>query len=404
MTDRQKRGLLIAAVCRITRKKDDWHVPSLSGQKGGYRVRCVGKKFECNCPDHVTNGVKCKHIYAVEYVRRRGEGRKIRMPSKRVVKEAFAKRTYPQNWRAYNAAQTGERDSFLHLLRDLCEYVPDEAASNGRGRPPLRKSDIVFAACFKVYSTLSCRRFTGHLKDVRRQRLIERSPHFNTIFTLLKRPSLTPILHELIGISSGPLASVEEHIACDSSGFTTSRFIRWFDHKYGRIAHDHDWVKVHIMTGVRTNVVTAVEIRDRSAADTKILPSLLATTAERFTAKEVLADKGYASLKNYAAIAAVGATPYIAFKTIHSGKGSGLWREMFLRFQLEREEFLKHYHKRSNVESTFAMIKAKFRDDVRSRNEVTMKNEVLCKIIYHNICCLIQEMHELGVTPKFSRA
>ena len=42
------------------------------------------------------------------------------------------------------------------------------------------------------------------------------------------------------------------------------------------------------------------------------------------------------------------------------------------------------------------MIKAKFRDHVRSKTPVAMVNEVLCKIICHNICVLIQETHELG--------
>jgi hypothetical protein len=49
-----------------------------------------------------------------------------------------------------------------------------------------------------------------------------------------------------------------------SSGFSTSRFVRWFDHKYGVPRQEHDWVEVHLMCGVRTNVVTAVEIRDRT--------------------------------------------------------------------------------------------------------------------------------------------
>jgi transposase len=57
--------------------------------------------------------------------------------------------------------------------------------------------------------------------------------------------------------------------------------------------------------------------------------------------------------------------------------------------------------KRSNVESTFSMIKAKFRDHVRSKTDVAMVNEVLCKIICHNICCLIQESHELGISAVF---
>jgi hypothetical protein len=43
------------------------------------------------------------------------------------------------------------------------------------------------------------------------------------------------------------------------------------------------------------------------------------------------------------------------------------------------------------------MIKAKFRDHVRSKTDVAMTNEVLCKILCHNICCLIQAMYELGM-------
>lgn len=71
---------------------------------------------------------------------------------------------------------------------------------------------------------------------------------------------------------------------------------------------------------------------------------------------------------------------------------------MFHLFNFNRDEFLAHYHKRSNVEATFSMIKAKFRDHVRSKTDDAMVNEVLCKIVCHNICCLIQETHELGIS------
>jgi hypothetical protein len=40
-------------------------------------------------------------------------------------------------------------------------------------------------------------------------------------------------------------------------------------------------------------------------------------------------------------------------------------------------------------------------DYVRSKTNVAMVNEVLCKIICHNICCLIQESHELGIDTIF---
>lgn len=73
---------------------------------------------------------------------------------------------------------------------------------------------------------------------------------------------------------------------------------------------------------------------------------------------------------------------------------------MFLQFQLERETFLRRYHKRSNVESAFSMIKAKFRDHLRSKTPEAMINEVLCKIICHNICVLVQEAEENKIDVK----
>ena len=63
---------------------------------------------------------------------------------------------------------------------------------------------------------------------------------------------------------------------------------------------------------------------------------------------------------------------------------------------------MEHYHKRSNVESTFSMIKAKFGHNLRSKSRTAQINEVLCKVLCHNICCVIQSMHELGIEADFS--
>ena len=47
------------------------------------------------------------------------------------------------------------------------------------------------------------------------------------------------------------------------------------------------------------------------------------------------------------------------------------------------------------------MIRAKLRDAVRSRCDVGQINEALCKVLCHNLCVLIQAIHELGIGPKF---
>jgi hypothetical protein len=79
----------------------------------------------------------------------------------------------------------------------------------------------------------------------------------------------------------------------------------------------------------------------------------------------------------------------------------GLWGKMYHYYNLNRDEFLSHYHKRSNVETTFSMIKAKFGDYVRSKTDTAMVNEALCKIVCHNVCCLIQSACELGIETTF---
>ena len=70
-------------------------------------------------------------------------------------------------------------------------------------------------------------------------------------------------------------------------------------------------------------------------------------------------------------------TPFIAFKCNTTAAQGGLFAKMFHHYSLNRDDFLKHYHKRSNVESTFSMIKAKFGDHLRSKTDTAMVNEAL---------------------------
>lgn len=50
------------------------------------------------------------------------------------------------------------------------------------------------------------------------------------------------------------------------------------------------------------------------------------------------------------------------------------------------------------------MIKAKFGGFVRSKTPTAQRNEVLCKVLAHNLCVLVQAFFELGVAPEFWRS
>lgn len=324
------------------------------------------------------------------------------------ITDTKVRKTYPQNWKAYNAAQTTEKAHFLDLLHALCAGVEEPPQTNGR--PRILRRDAIFAICFKIYSTMSGRRFMTDLREAQAKGYIQRKLHYNSIFHYLDNEALSPILRDLIVRSSVPLAGIETDFAADSSGFTVSQLNYWRNHKYGQ-KKEHAWVKVHIMCGVKTNIVTAVEIRDMSANDSPMLPPLVAQTEKNFTMREVSADKAYGSYKNYDAIAQAGATPYIVFRSNNTGAGyrhnkyhkkNLLWAKMYHLFKFHEEEFYAHYHKRSNVETAFSMIKAKFGGYVRSKTDTARINECLAKILCHNICVLIQEIHELGIDVDFS--
>lgn len=395
---REQRGLELAATKNIYRRGGVWVVPSQTSGTS-YEVNVLTHVGSCTCPDYELRKIKCKHIYAVKFVMKREKNSDGTMTVTESLTVTETKKTYPQNWAAYNEAQTEEQDRFQLLLADLCSGLVTPPRKSGR--PPLPLSDAVFAVTFKVYSTVSQRRFMSDLREAHRRGFISKVPHFNSISNYLENPELTPILQSLISRSSLPLKAVEQDFAVDSSGFTTCHFARWFDHKYGVVRQQHDWVKCHIMCGVKTNIVTAVEIHGRNANDSKLLPALVNATAENFQIAEVSADKGYGSRKNADLIESLGATPYISFKSNHRGDGGGAWERMFHYFRYRRNEFLAHYHKRSNVESTFSMMKRKFRDGLRSKTDVAMVNETLCKVLCHNLVVLIHETHELGIESTF---
>ncbi len=366
---------------------------------GTYVVDPTEAQPTCSCPDYETRGDKCKHVYAVEYTIRRE-----RSQDGETVTETL-KVTYRQEWSAYNAAQTHEKEHVGTLLRELCSAIDNPVQKRGRPRLPL--SDTVFCAVMKVYGGTSGRRAMTDLRECEAKGHIDRAPHYNSVFKALENPVLTPILTAMIEESARPLKALETDFAVDSSGFSTSLFRRWYSEKYGREKTSAVFLKAHIMVGTRTNVVTSVEVTGSGTHDGQHFRPLLDRTVKNFDVQRVSADKAYSSARILGQIEAVGAQPLIPFKqnakgtSPYRGVGKEVWARMFHFYMYNREEFLRHYHRRSNVETTFSMIKAKFGSSIRSKTYTAQVNEVLAKILCHNLCCLVQSVYELGVEPEF---
>lgn len=368
-------------------------VPSATGTAGYVVDAAAGA---CTCPDHEDRGVRCKHLWAVSYYRH-----EVELPDGSRIVSEVARVTYRQDWAAYNRAQTGEEERVRILLRDLCNGV-EEAPRTGRGRPPLPLSDVVYASTLKVYGTMSGRRSMSELRACEERGLVEKAPSYNSIFRYLEREDLAPLLSRLVAASAQPLAAVEDKFAADGTGFSTTTYVRWFDHRYGKEKSYQRFVKLHAMVGTHTNVIAAARVTESNVNDSPMfVPLVQDTAAAGFHMAEVSADKAYLSHDNLAAVEAFGALPFVPFKSNSTGKGSPAMERLWHHFSANREDFLAHYHRRSNVESTFSAMKRKFGPAVRSKLPAAQFNEVLLKCLCHNLTCLVHAIHELGVEPKF---
>lgn len=310
--------------------------------------------------------------------------------------------SYPQDWKAYNLAQSQEFEIFNELLSDLVTNV--EEPKQTRGRPKLSIKDEIFCAIQKVYSQLSSRRSTSFFVYSEEKGQITHKPHFNISSKVLNRPEVAVILQGLLSITALPLKSVETGFATDSSGFRTSRFSEYAQQKYG-LNKEYNWIKAHITIGVKTNIITAMEVGDATSADIKqFVPLIERTQKLGFNIEEAYADKAYLSRRNLSFIDNIGGIPYIPFKSNSTGKpmGSRIYRQMYAMFMYNRDDFEKHYHLRSNVETAFFSMKQKLGDSLKSKNPVAQKNELLCKAIAYNILVLSQEMFELGIRIDFN--
>jgi hypothetical protein len=179
-TTREERGRQIATLGGIRKVGAKYVVPSQTpgGVAPTYVVDLVDET--CTCPDYCLRLLRCKHQEAVWFWLA-WEGS---VSPAEASKPAPRRKTYPQNWPAYNAAQTTEKAQVALLLKSLCEGIEEPQRKPGPGRPPLLLRDKIFAAVTKIYTTMSGRRASTDIRDCAERGLIDKAPHYACLLFL----------------------------------------------------------------------------------------------------------------------------------------------------------------------------------------------------------------------------
>jgi len=309
---------------------------------------------------------------------------------------------YSQSWAKYNLAKTNEKRMFYELLKELCQTCIPEVPYQF-GRPPIQIRDMVFVSALKIYNNFSSRKVAFDIKQAEMAGYIKKSVHFNRMSKFLNTNTTYDLLQRILTLTALPLKHLEDSYSMDASGFGSYQYERWMRTRFHSPRTEwRNYLKGHVCVGTRTNIICSAEITYGNFSDVNQAPKLL-EGLKRFEPKQVSGDKGYSAYRILQLIEGMNAEPFIAFKTnTHpTEKSPEIWKRMYNYFLTHKEQFLKNYHKRSNVETTFSMIKMRLGEFLRSKNYDAQRNELMMKFIVHNITCLVQEVFESDVHVDF---
>jgi len=306
----------------------------------------------------------------------------------------------------YNLIQENEIPLFLAVVPGAVTAVLDkESLWQGVGRPPARLYDILISLLVKEYFDLSLRRSIGFLKILNQAKLINIKVHcFKTLDNYLNKRAIQRYLQRLIELTSDLFAQVENCMATDATGITTSCYSSWYSIRVCKKSRKMDHIMVHISIGTRSNVVVAIDVNNKPGRDNKIFRSHVKKVSKRFDVAEWSGDSMYLARENCDAVSKIGAEPWFNLKknTTPKALGSPAWKKMVNTTREQPELAKRKYHKRSNVESTNAAKKRKFGNFVRCRLPTAKRNEELLSWVGYNFSIVPRAVYEFKQKPSWA--
>lgn len=317
------------------------------------------------------------------------------------------KKRYPRDEALYNII----RDNhfflyFYYMPLAVHAIVGNKSLWKGNGRPPKKLTDMLICLLiWRKFPSLDARDAKSFLKFLLFYRIIDiEVPCFKTLCNYNNNPIIRRYLDELITITSKPLKSIETKFATDMTGTRTRTFTSWFSIRTGETINKRDHIATHISTGVKSNIVTAVDVRVKSGNDNEILRKHTDKTAENFTIDEWSGDSKYWCKENCKKIHSLGGVGWFWPHKNFSGRymKCGLFNKMSRALVNKDEKALKSYHLRSNSESTIHSKKAKLGDFVRSKDDTGKEQEEHLKWVNYNFSVLVRALYEWDIEPEFS--
>jgi len=413
--DFETEGRLIADagyIEEVPSREGAWLVPDEPGAlTKRVEVVWVIDEFEpeCKCRDFLARR-DCKHVQAIHaYLGDETDRYDGRLVEPNAVPTNKGK---DRDWKLYDRIADNRVAQFQKILYSLCRELPPRPLA--KGRPKKELADVIFVAVFKAFRDVPGRQIREELEGAEKNEFVSSIPKRSTFYEYLQSDEITEHLEGLIDRTVDPFAEAEgrdTYFAVDSSGIHLKRRKALAVRKKPRKGKKmrlkeytqgpHDYATLHAACGAETGVITAAAVTIGGGHDKKYLIPLMRRTAKKCDVKVVVADSQYIWARNFEYVRELGATPYIYFRENQTGESSPILEEAYGEYLEDITGWFREYAKRSAVETAFSMLKANFGGSTQAMTDATIRNEVLVKVVGHNILLLINGIMQYRMWPDF---
>jgi transposase len=219
--------------------------------------------------------------------------------------------------------------------------------------------------------------------DALRHRLgLSKVPHYTTFQKFSARFPCRR-LHRLIAGLAKKICSGTLNLSIDSTGFSLDVSSYHYSSRIKRVERNRGYVKTTLAIDTRTQCVAAAKIRLKRRHD--IVDAIPILKKSRLLGKilTVVADRGYDSeelmqyIEHEIQAKTVIALKYLK-KPLKRTRGE-------IRKRLKKAFPQEEYHQRSKSETVNSTIKRRYDSTIRARKNHTQRQEVLLKILTHNL-------------------
>ncbi|KXA98038.1 hypothetical protein AKJ37_01655 [candidate division MSBL1 archaeon SCGC-AAA259I09] len=260
------------------------------------------------------------------------------------------------------------------------------------------------AVLIQQYFDVANRNTAGLVLLFEEKMWFERPFSYKSVERAYEDPRVVAILNEVFDMTQETVSDKESSFAPDGTGLPTSMKKNWESEKNGDDHEGYDYMVG--MSGTTYGIYSAVEFpKNPNAHESPFFEPLLQRTAAHYSSIDLVSgDSAFLARDNCDLVIEAGGIPrfYPKKGITLKRKGSWGWTDMLMNLIENPQGWLRDYHQRSNIETTYSTLKRDFQTPLRKKIKKRREVEKHARICDYNLkrLCYIRRLEKIPINWK----